>query len=251
MSGTRLPGYSGAIRCRDPGEQPPILRLSSMRDKLLLLAGLLPAGKPKNWLLSRFAGVAVHSSARIRPSLWLRVIEVDISRGTRTGIGCVFKDLRGLVLAEGAAIGQFVLVSASPDFARVLPDDGLAGRLLLDSGAAVTNRHQLDCSGGIRIGRMASLAGARSTVLTHQIDLQNNRQVRRAVTIGARCFIGSDCRFVAGACVADRSVVAMGSVVTGVLAQPGMLYGGVPARAIRPAENAGFVERTDPFTTVL
>jgi hypothetical protein len=50
--------------------------------------------------------------------------------------------------------------------------------------SAVTSRHYLDCTGGVTVGAFSTVAGARSTIFTHQVDITQSRQVWRPVRIG-------------------------------------------------------------------
>ena len=58
----------------------------------------------------------------------------------------------------------------------------------------------------------------------------------RPVTVGDRVWIGARCVLLPGAVVGDGCVLAAGSVVTGKC-EPGFIYGGVPARRIRPTDS--------------
>ena len=81
--------------------------------------------------------------------------------------------------------------------------------------AFVTSTHSADGRGGIR----------------RQISSQ-------PVTVGDRVWIGARCTLLPGAVVGDGCVLAAGSVVTGKC-EPGYVYGGVPARRIRPTDSLG------------
>jgi acetyltransferase-like isoleucine patch superfamily enzyme len=59
----------------------------------------------------------------------------------------------------------------------------------------------------------------------------------RDITIGSDCYLGSAVRFSPGSSIADDVVVAMGSVVSGVLSESNALVGGVPARVLKANYN--------------
>jgi maltose O-acetyltransferase len=63
------------------------------------------------------------------------------------------------------------------------------------------------------------------------------RPVFRDITIGARVWIGFRSTFLPGSSVEDDVVIAAGAVVSGHLSR-GWIYGGVPARKIRPIQEA-------------
>jgi acetyltransferase-like isoleucine patch superfamily enzyme len=59
----------------------------------------------------------------------------------------------------------------------------------------------------------------------------------RRVLIGAGAWIGGNCSITAGSVLPPRSVLAAGSALTKAFEQPDSLYGGVPARFIKPLNN--------------
>lgn len=72
--------------------------------------------------------------------------------------------------------------------------------------------------------------------------------VSRPITVGDRVWIGARCTLLPGTTVGDGCVLAAGSVVNGKC-EPGYIYGGVPARRLRPTSTLGgnqpVVEVTD------
>jgi acetyltransferase-like isoleucine patch superfamily enzyme len=98
----------------------------------------------------------------------------------------------------------------------------------------------------VTVGRFVTLAGVRSTLITHQIDLLTNRQTVAGIAIGDHALISSNCRIAPGARIAGRTMFAMGSVIAGDRAKPGFLHGGVPARPIKEfgVDAAHFVRTT-------
>ena len=90
-----------------------------------------------------------------------------------------------------------------------------------------------DYSGGVRIGEYITVAGVRSTILSHEIDLAAGVQTSKTTQIGDFCFVSSNVCLTPGSSIHDRSVVAMGAVVVGHLEQASCLYGRVPMRVLR------------------
>jgi len=202
--------------------------LVTPRDLLLLVVGLLPASGLKVRLLNVLPRVTVHLTATIGPCLLFRLHEISIAEGAAIGALTVIRDLDRLQLEANAIIGKMNYVSAM----RPAPI-GVCVDLRLGPESAVTNRHYLDCSGGITVGGWTTIAGSGSSLVTHQIDIQRNEQTRRGIRIGMYCLISSDVRIAPGAVIGDRVLVAMGAVVSGRLEQHSQLYAGVPARPIR------------------
>ena len=114
--------------------------------------------------------------------------------------------------------------------------------------AAMTSRHYVDCSNRVDIGDFATLAGARSQILTHAIDFNRNRQVSAPVRIGRYCFVGTSCVVLKGAELPDCSVLAAGSSLARAYGEPFTLYSGVPALPVKELDrDAEYFRRVRGF----
>lgn len=211
------------------------------RSICALTFGLMPAARLKNWLLTK-VGNEIHPTAHVSPMLLLpnaRIIAAEQSRiGGLTAV-------RGAVveLGECAELGQLNWISAAPFLVRGA-DSTHAGILRIAEHASVTNRHYIDVSGGVSVGRYSTVAGVRSTFMTHGIDVASNTLVTSPIIIGEYAMVGGSCDFVLGAVVPDRSIVGMGSVVLRGLEQPGGLYVGNPAKYKRPSDLGAYGRRS-------
>ncbi len=88
------------------------------------------------------------------------------------------------------------------------------------------------------------IAGFRSTVLTHSIDLVRDKYVVGPIVLGDYAVVMSGCMLLAGTRVPPRSIVAAGSVVDTRLSAELTLYRGNPAVAVRELpERLGFFQR--------
>lgn len=200
-------------------------------------------------LLVRLLGWQIAPGARIGISL---LAARHVTLGPKASIGHfnMARAIEILHLAEGAVLGSWNWIGGAPlhDLGRFRHCTGRRPRLVLGPGTAITSRHILDCSDGIEIGAFSILAGYRSQILTHGIDIVSGRQKTGPVRIGERCLIGSGTLLLAGVEIADRVVVAAGAVVTKPLTTSSALYGGVPARLIKRIDsNAMFFSRTEAF----
>jgi len=149
-----------------------------------------------------------------------------------------------LALADCARIGKFNWISGfpkikSPHFAADLERQPC---LRVGPHSAITNRHILDCTDEVSIGAFTTFAGSRSQILTHSIDISENRQKSSPVTIGSYCFVGTGCVVLAGSVLPDYSVLGAGAVLTKKFDMTYSLYGGVPARYVKsiPKESLYF-----------
>ena len=98
---------------------------------------------------------------------------------------------------------------------------------------SITSRHFIDVNGGVYIGKFTTVAGLRTQILTHSIDILENRQDAKPVKIGDYCFIGTNCILIKGATIPDYSIIGAHSLVNKNLKDEYSLYGGVPARKIK------------------
>ena len=161
------------------------------------------------------------------------------------------RSCRLIQLGSNSSIGNLNWISGEAAYLPERPGDKVAnGTLLLADHAAITGRHYIDCSGGISVGAFSILAGVRSSVLTHEIDLYRSIQMTKSVWIDDYCFIGTGCTLTSGCTIPRNCVLAAGSVNGNELNEPKSLYGGVPARKIKDLDDdtkfftrqAGFVD---------
>jgi acetyltransferase-like isoleucine patch superfamily enzyme len=94
----------------------------------------------------------------------------------------------------------------------------------------ITDGHRLDFTDRLQLGERVIIGGRNSSLWTH------NRQRTAPISVGDRTYIGSESRLAPGAVLPARSIVALGSVVSGQLCGEGSLIGGVPARVLRPLD---------------
>jgi acetyltransferase-like isoleucine patch superfamily enzyme len=181
--------------------------------------------------LIQFLGFAIDPSAKIGYSLVLceRLIMKPRARILHyTVIGGV----ELLQMEEDSIIGNFNTIRGalqSTPYYKHQPER--RAELTLGRHAAITSHHFLDCTNRIAVGQFTTIAGVRSTFLTHSVDFRVNRQDSGVITIGDYCFIGTDCTVLKGAGLPSYSILGAKSLLNKAFAQSG-LYGGVPAKHI-------------------
>lgn len=195
-----------------------------IRSVLVALVALLPASELKNVLLRRM-GWAIGDGAHIGPCLIVNVDRAQIGNRACIGSLSVVRDLTTLTVGEHAVIGHWNWVSAS----KRLAEAGAPCELYLGTHSALTSRHYVDCSGGVRIGTHTTIAGVRSTFVTHGISWKSSAQTFNPIEIGDYCLISSNVQVAPGTVVGSKVVVGMGATIAGKLLEPG-LY--VQSRAI-------------------
>ena len=189
----------------------------SLRSALVIVVAALPASELKNSLLRRL-GWAIGGGVHIGPCLIYMVDHVDIGDGAGIGAFNVVKDLAALTLQEYAVIGHWNWVTA----ARSLREAGAPCVFHLGAHSAITSRHYIDCSGGIRVGTHTTIAGVRSTLVTHGISWRSSAQTFSSIEIGDYCLISSNVQVSPGTVVGSRIVVGMGATIAGRVVDPGL-----------------------------
>jgi acetyltransferase-like isoleucine patch superfamily enzyme len=213
-----------------------------VRLYLTLLLGLTPPSSVKNRLLSVLnKGWAIHPEAKIHPVLLLRVGVLHAGTASKIGFGTVVRDLDAVTLDPSATIGQWNWITAARPLSRLTARGCF---LHMERHSALTSRHYVDCSGGITIGEFATVAGVRSSLLTHGIDLGRSEQDVSGLVIGPFSLVSSNVKMTPGSRVPARSLVAMGSVVASGLSEPQCLYAGVPAVAKKKLPDCAYFHRT-------
>ncbi|NMO90385.1 hypothetical protein [Actinomycetospora sp. TBRC 11914] len=211
-----------------------------------LLLGLLPPSRLKNRLLgltSRRWRIA--PSARIHPVVLWRIGTFRVGEDAYVGAGNAFRELLVVDLGERADVGQFNWFSGQALYVAH-EDASLAGTLVLEARAAMTSRHYVDCSGGVRLEEFSVIGGVRSTVLTHYADLHDWEQRGAPVILQRGAVTLTNCTLLAGTTVPPHSVVAAGATTAKPLTEPRKVYGGVPARIVSDLSEAHeFVGRTE------
>lgn len=209
---------------------------------------------PLPWFLRRpllglVPGFAIGRGARIGRSL-IGARTLVLGDGAVVGHLTVVKGLSRLELGENARLGNLNWVTAvpaaTPGHFQHLPDRDPS--LTIEREAAITHRHLIDCTGGVRIGAFATFAGWHSQVISHSFDFRAARQDAAPVTVGRHAFVGSRCILLKGSALPDRSVLGAGSVYEGQDTRPFGLYRGNPAgRVGELPEDLGYFQRTSGF----
>lgn len=201
-------------------------------------AFLLPRGPAKNRLL-QLLGHDVALDAVVHPSLVKDVGAISIGSGAHLGFANVIRGLHSLRLGDHAILGNWNWVSAVAAF----DVQGPWGDLSIGHHAAVTSRHYIDASGTVSVGDFTTVAGVRSTIVTHGIDWRSSEQRARGVVIGSRCLVGSNCTFAPGSVVPDGSVLGMGAAVGPGLTEEGALHLAPRAATVRSGLTGAYFSR--------
>jgi acetyltransferase-like isoleucine patch superfamily enzyme len=197
-------------------------------------------------MLNIVFGYKIAPSARIGISIIIPRYLI-LRDGATIGSLNICKGLDEVILEEKASIGNMNWISGYSALDTTIPffknQENRRSTLRIGKHSAITNRHLIDCSDSFIIMNYSTLAGSRSQVLTHSIDLKNNIQSTHPVFIGSFCFLGTNCVLLAGARVPDYCVVGAMSLVNKEFTEDHSLYGGVPARLIKKLSDLKYFDR--------
>lgn len=227
-----------------------VLRVSGLLVIVLKGVLVLLPWTLKRPLLQRLYGFQLAPSAHIGLA-WIYPRKLRMAEGSRIAAFTVAVNLDVLELGEQASIGRsnwitgFSTGSVSPHFAH---QQSRRAELLLGAHAAITKHHHIDCTNLVSIGEFSTIAGYRTQLLSHSIDLHHNRQHSEPITIGSYCFVGTACVILGGSVLPDHSVLGALSLLNKVHSESWGLYAGQPARWVKAIDNsAAYFWRTRGF----
>jgi len=202
-------------------------------------------------LLSLIFGYQLHPTSRIGLS-WIMPKMLIMEANSRIDHLTICKGLSLLHLHEDSIIGNLNWITAYPegDIKHYVHQPERKAQLILGRHSAITARHLLDCTDTISIGNFTILAGFQSQLITHSIDLIENRQSSKPIHIGDYSFVGSNSVLLGGAQLPDYCVLGANSLLNKSFTESYNLYAGVPARLVKdlPADfkyfhrQVGFVD---------
>jgi acetyltransferase-like isoleucine patch superfamily enzyme len=185
-------------------------------------------------LLRLFFGYRVDPTSKIGFSL-IDVGELLVGPHSRIDHFNMVLGLDRLEMGEETVIGKFNWISGLRRNQTVFFQDQpeRSSHLLLARGAVITNRHIIDCSDAVELEEMAVLGGWASQIVTHGIEIANNRQRCAPVRIGRSAYIATHVVIIKGSVVPDFCAIGAGSMYRSRDEKPYGLYSGVPAVRVR------------------
>lgn len=226
--------------------------MGTMKVRLLLrLLLLLLPWRLRRPLLNLLCGYKIHPRARIGFTLIL-ADRLEMDEGATIGHLTFCGPIARLKMGPDSLIGRLNHISGYPEGGRIFftAEPCRHPELILESNAHITDRHIIDCSNTVTMGKFSVFAGHHSHILTHSIDLETCRQTSHPVWIGSYCFVGSRCMLLAGSCLPDHSILGAGSVLNRAYKEPYQLYAGNPAQVCKPLpETMKFFARKTGFVS--
>jgi len=225
-----------------------------MRNFLLLISLLLPWKIRRAFLEQQF-GFQIHPTARIGIA-WILPSRLIMEENTSIGDLTVAKNLDLVHLKAHATIGRGNWITGFPlgerqsgsDARHFSSETDRRPELVMGQHSAITHRHLLDCTNAIAIGAFTTVAGFQSQFISHTIDIKENRQTSRPISIGDYCFVGSNSLVLGGAALPNYCVLGAKSLLNKAYTQTHRLYGGVPARELSVlSPDCGYFNRRQGF----
>ncbi len=217
-----------------------------MKTILMLLGFLLPWKLRRSFLEKQF-DYKIHPSARIGWA-WIFPTRLIMEEGSRIGAATVCKNIALLHLKAQASIGRGNWITGFPlgPLRHFAHQTDRRPELILGEHSAITNRHLLDCTNSVTIGRFTTFAGFHSQIITHSIDIEQNRQSSKPVRVGDYCFVGTNCVLLGGSALPDFCILGAKSLLNKNFTDTYQLYGGVPARPIKSlSRDCKYFQRTE------
>jgi acetyltransferase-like isoleucine patch superfamily enzyme len=200
----------------------------------MFLSLFLPWRMRRPFLEKQF-GYKIHSTSTIGLA-WIFPKHLVMEENSRIGHGTFCKNVDLLHVGAHAVIGQLNWITGFPSgtgsrhFAH---QQDRHPELIIEAHAGISSRHLIDCTARVRIGAYATLAGFRSQLITHTIDLAAGRQSSEPIDIGEYCFVGTDSVILGGSSLPHHSVLGAKSLLNKKWNTPFQLYAGVPAKPIK------------------
>ena len=182
----------------------------------------------KRPLLQLFFGYKLHSSAKIGFS-WIYPDHLIMDENSKIGHINVAIHLNKIHLMNGAKIGRgnwitgFSLKGNSKHFTH---QTNRKPEFILGEESAITKNHHFDCTHQIKIGKFTTIAGYQSQLLTHSINIEENRQDSSPIFIGDYCFVSTNVVILGGSCLPSFSVLGAKSLLNKEFNDASLYYQG-------------------------
>lgn len=194
--------------------------------------------KLRRIVLTRCFGYKIAKSAHIGLS-FIYPKYLEMHEGSCIGHLNVAVHLEELILGQNSTIGRQNWITGFPkeNKKHFVKNVSRRASLIVGKESAITKQHHLDCTDFISIGDYTTIAGYRSTFLTHAIDVYENIQSCHPIVIGDYCFVSTDVRILGGSKLPNRSILGAGAVLNKQFEEEYALYAGVPAEKKKTIAN--------------
>ncbi len=158
--------------------------------------------------------------------------------------------LSKITLEANSKIGRFNWITGYPmnnkkHFSHLT---NRKSELFIGKESAITKNHHIDCTDKISIGDYSIIGGYHSQLITHQIDIIENRQTCNPIVIGSYTYVGTNVVILGGSKLPSYSILGAKSLLKKEFIEEYTLYGGTPAKKIKNIpEHSKYFKRTKGF----
>jgi acetyltransferase-like isoleucine patch superfamily enzyme len=202
-------------------------------------------------ILENFFKYKIHPKSKIGYS-WIYPKFIEMSEGAVIEHLNVAINLDKIYLGKNSIIGRNNWITGFPTKTNSLHfyhQTNRVSELIVGENSAITKNHHIDCTNSIKIGDFVTIAGYQSQLLTHSINVFENRQDSAPIVIGNYCFVGTNVVILGGAILPSYSILGAKSLLNKSYADEWTLYAGVPAKFVKGIDkkakyfnrNSGFV----------
>ncbi len=203
--------------------------------KIIALLILIFPWSIRRYLYQIFFGYKIDKTSYIGYSL-LFPEKLIMKKNSRIGHLNICKKIDALELDENAILENLNWITGFPSQTNSNHFSHQANRfpaLIIKEHAAITSRHSIDCTDTIIIGSFSTIAGARSQLLTHSINLALGKQECSKIIIGKYNFLGTNCVILKGCETNDYNIFGASSLLNKKYIDKYILNGGIPAKQIK------------------
>ena len=204
----------------------------------------------KRFLLIRFFKYEIHPSAKIGYS-WIYPKKLIMHSNSKIGNLNVAIHLDLISIGKYSSISRGNWITGFPsktNSKHFSHQNERESKLLIGEHSAITKNHHIDCTSTITIGNFVTIAGYNSQLLTHSINILENRQDSSPIIIGDYCFVSTNVVVLGGAHLPSCSVLGAKAMLNKKMNQEYCLYGGIPAKFINEIpKTAKYFNRSTGF----
>lgn len=190
--------------------------------------------KIRRHFLQKLFGYKIHPTCWIGFA-WISPTRLIMEEGSRIDHLTLCKNIDLLHLKRHSMVGRGNWITGFPliKSRHFAEETDRQPQLIVGEHAAITHRHTIDCTNTVTIGDFSTFAGLQSQIMTHSLDIEQNRQRSAPVRIGEYCFVGTNCVILGGSELPHHCVLGAKSLLNKKMEQPYHLYGGVPAEPLK------------------
>lgn len=192
------------------------------------LISLLLPWPLKRIFLEKTCGFNLDKTSRIGFSI-VCPVNLKMAPHSRIGHGNVIVHAEEVICGSHSIIDRSNWITGHEASGAHFKRFGRRSALILGAHAAITRSHIIDCTDLVEIGDFTTIAGFRSQIITHGINVETSKQDCSPIRVGKYCLVGTSSILLGGSSLPDYSVLAAGGVLNKHHTDELFVYGGVPA----------------------